>query len=95
MLIINSIKILLDVQKHKDYIDKYVREKFYQSNQYLQFKLIKSGVWCGFKDYQLLSENRIEISYEYGFSDSVYTDKFEIDIQEDIRQQNIDQILNN
>jgi hypothetical protein len=93
MLISNSIKILIESQKHKEYIDKYVRDKFYESQQYLKYKEVKTGFWCGFKEYNIISEDKIEIIYEYGVSDSVYTDKFIIDIKGDIREQNIEEIF--
>jgi len=73
-----AIKHVYECKKHMNTLDEFAREKYDERFANLKKEF---GTFHGYKDYKVLSENKLEIRYIYGYSDIEYDDFFIVEIE--------------
>jgi hypothetical protein len=83
----------LNISEHTKFVAEYAllkyREKFSPTSTNT------NGGWRSYSGYVIISEKQIRIDYKYGGGDMEYSDSFIVDITPDIRDQKIEEIIEN
>lgn len=87
-MISDSIKRLISIKEDQILIDLFARKEFYK-------KFSSKDGFKSYKNFTIISETEIEVSYEYGTTDNSYSfiGKFIIDITPEIRDEKISEII--
>ncbi len=84
-----SIIQLINVRKHNQLVNDFARSKYIE-----KFPPNKNDQgWHSYKGFQIISETKIEVDYEYGYGDMECSGSFMVDLTTDIRDSKIDEII--
>jgi hypothetical protein len=73
-----SLKILASVEKHRDSIDKYARNKY---NERFDSKKHQEGTYHSYSSFDIISDAKIRVNYTYGGGDMDFNDSFTVEIE--------------
>ncbi len=88
MNLIDSIKIVMESKKSRDFILKFAKEKYHE-----KFPDYPKDGWRSFDTFKIINDHTIEISYKWGAGDYEYDDSFSVDIADEIRNDKIKGVL--
>jgi hypothetical protein len=83
-----SIKKILEVDVHRNIVDKFAREQYQE-----KYGDMDVGAWSYYKGYKVISEKLVQINYEYGYGDMQFSDSFTVDLTPFYRDENLKNIL--
>lgn len=83
-----SIKKILEVDVHRDIVDKFAQEMYEK-----KYGTMDVGAWSYYRGYKVISEKLIQVNYEYGYGDMEFFDNFTVDLTPYYRDENLKNIL--
>ena len=73
-----SVKAVLSVKDHKDILDKFARECYY--NKFKDMKR-QHGTYHSYNGFSVVSEDVIEVNFVHGAGDMDFDDSFKVNIE--------------
>lgn len=73
-----SLKILASVEKHRELIDKFARNKYIERFEKTKYQ---HGTYHSYSDFDIISETKIRVNYTYGGGDMDFNDSFTVEIE--------------
>ena len=70
-----AIKTLILAAPHKSLINSFAKEKY---NERFGDIIIPTGSFHYYSGYDIISEDKIKIEFEYGYGDMVFNDSFSV-----------------
>lgn len=94
-MILDSIKIIMNMKEHLKIVEDYCRNDFYASEIYQKSRSVHSGTWCSYESYEIVDETKLKVFYMYGYADREFTDTYIIILTDEYRDKVISDILTN
>lgn len=90
-----SIRAIMSVSKHQKLLSDFARSKYDEKFPSKRITGNYNQGWHSYKGFVIISDSKIEVKYSYGYGDVEYDDSFTIDLISEIRDNKIDEIINN
>ncbi len=84
-----SIKKILEVDVHRNIVDKFAHEQYQKKYD----DISEVGTWSYYRGYKIISEKLIQINYEYGYGNMEFSDSFTVDLTAFYRDEKLKNIL--
>jgi hypothetical protein len=92
-MILDSIKIIMNMKEHLKIIEDYCRNDFYASEIYQKNNSVHVGTWASYDDYDIVDETKLKVRYKYGYGDYEYNDSYIINLTNEYRDKIITDVL--
>lgn len=90
-----SIRAIMSVSTHQKILANFARSKYNEKFPPPRVTGNYNQGWNSYKGFVIISDKEIKVEYSYGYGDMEYDDSFSVDLTSEIRDNKIDEIINN